>query len=136
MKILKLFLLFLLVSLQARATGYTHNMFVAHKKLQAGKECSIVISKDHTKKNHKPAKQVVKTVNYHEASKSLTNQLCDQVSGIATLNERILAEGPSAIFKSESEEEKEADNTIVSGLVDLVKRTIYVMVGLPVVGRP
>jgi hypothetical protein len=39
MKTIKLLILLALFSLQAGATGYSHNMFVAHKKLQVGKEC-------------------------------------------------------------------------------------------------
>jgi hypothetical protein len=56
MKTIKLFILLLMISLQASATGYVHNMFVAHRKLQSGKEC---VTEKAIAKKVKPAMKAV-----------------------------------------------------------------------------
>lgn len=122
MKTIKLLIVLFLFALQANATGYSHNMFVAHKKLQAGKEYREV--KDQAKQA--PAKTVVnKTVIVQTAQSAIsyTKSLSDRMSRMVTLNERILEEGPAAFF--ETEEDEETNNSIATKLAGLMKEVIY-----------
>ena len=91
MKIIKLFTLFVLFSLQAGATGYSHNMFVAHKKLQAGKENRIANDQALNKKAAK-----VKVAVSRQPEVSFTQEFAKKLSGVVTLNQRIVEEGPSS----------------------------------------
>lgn len=129
MKTIKLLIVLFLFSLQVNATGYSHNMFVAHKKLQAGKEYREV--KERVAKQT-PAKTVVnKTVIIQsgQSAISYTKNLATKVSNMVTLNERILEEGPVALF--ETEEDKEINNSIATKLAGLIKQVIYAFVGSP-----
>ncbi|MCF2489529.1 hypothetical protein [Dyadobacter sp. CY347] len=126
MKTLKIFTLLVLFSLQAGATGYSHNMFVAHKKLQAGKECTQP-SERIVEKKAKPAKLVK-----HHASVKRVTAITAQFSSNTqkmTLNERILEAGPSSFFTNE--EESDSGDSIVTKLVAFVRFTIYTFIGLP-----
>lgn len=129
MKTIKLLIVLFLFSLQVNATGYSHNMFVAHKKLQAGKEYREV--KEHAAKQS-PAKSVVnKTVIVQSSNSAVlyTKNFANKVSSMVTLNERILEEGPAAFF--ESEEDEEVNNSIATKLAGLIKQVIYAFVGSP-----
>jgi hypothetical protein len=130
MKIVKLLIVLILFSLQVHATGYSHNMFVAHKKLQAGKEYREV--KERVAKQS-PSKTVVnKTVIIQsgQSAISYTKSIATKVSNkMVTLNERILEEGPESFF--ETEEEKKINNTIATKLAGLIKDVIYTFIGSP-----
>lgn len=95
-------------------------MFVAHKKLQAGKEA---VSERVAGKKAKPAAQV-KQISFIKAQ--LTKQASETS---ATLNERVLEEGPMSFFDSESNEE--SDESIVSKLVSIVRYVVYAFIGAP-----
>ncbi|GLU51093.1 hypothetical protein Dfri01_05540 [Dyadobacter frigoris] len=104
-------------------------MFVAHKKLQAGKEYHEV--KERVAKQT-PAKTVVnKTVIIQsgQSAISYTKNLAAKVSNMVTLNERILEEGPVSFF--ETEEHEEINNSIATKLAGLIKQVIYAVVGSP-----
>jgi hypothetical protein len=127
MKTIKLLIVLFLFSLQVNATGYSHNMFVAHKKLQAGKEYHEV--KDRVAKQV-PAKSVVnKTVIIQSSNTAVlyTKDFANKVSSMVTLNERMLQEGPAAFF--ESEEDEKSNNSIATKLAGLIKQVIYAFVG-------
>jgi hypothetical protein len=129
MKIVKLLIVLILFSLQVHATGYSHNMFVAHKKLQAGKEYREV--KERVAKQS-PAKTVVnKTVIIQsgQSAISYTKSIATKVGKMVTLNERILEEGPESFF--ETEEDEEINNTIATKLAGLIKDVIYTFIGSP-----
>jgi hypothetical protein len=132
MKIVKLLIVFILFSLQVNATGYSHNMFVAHKKLQAGKEYREV--KERVAK-HAPAKTVVnKTVIIQsgQSAISYTKSIATKVGKMVTLNERILEEGPESFFETfETEEEEKINNSIATKLAGLIKDVIYTFIGSP-----
>jgi hypothetical protein len=125
MKILKIFTLLVLFSLQAGATGYSHNMFVAHKKLQAGKEC--VRSNEVTTGKVKASRKNV--VIAPQASVSFTSQFTNKLTEEVTLNERILAEGPGAFFQNEKNDDKQS--VIVSKLVSFVRCVMFAFIGSP-----
>jgi hypothetical protein len=103
-------------------------MFVAHKKLQAGKECTQPSEKFVAKKA-KPSKvakfrvATVKPVALLEAD--FANE-----SEAMTLNARILEAGPATAFFTR-EEESSSDDSIVTKLVAFVRCTIYTFIGLP-----
>ncbi|REA60474.1 hypothetical protein DSL64_15305 [Dyadobacter luteus] len=122
MRTIKLFTLLILFSLQAGATGFSHNMFVAHKKLQAGKEKNIVCDQVQASK---PEKAVVHTKAAVKAKKevSFTQQIGNKLSGMVTLNQRVVEQGPSALFASD--EEEETQSSIVSKLIGLVKGAVF-----------
>ncbi|MCF0059357.1 hypothetical protein [Dyadobacter sp. CY356] len=127
MKTIKLLIVLFLFSLQVNATGYSHNMFVAHKKLQAGKEYREV--KERVAKQV-PAKSVVnKTVIIQSSNTAVlyTKNFANKVSSMVTLNERMLEEGPAAFF--ESEEDEKSNNSIATKLAGLIKQVIYAFVG-------
>ena len=130
MKTLKLFIVLVLFSLQAGATGYSHNMFVAHKKLPSGKEFRSV--KEHVNK-HTPAKTVInKSVVIQltgESAISYTKDLATKMSSMVTLNERILEEAPVSIFGTE--ERCARNNSIATKLAGLIKDVIYAFIGSP-----
>ena len=128
MKIIKLFTLFVLFSLQAGATGYSHNMFVAHKKLQAGKENRIAIDQA---LNKKAAKAKITATRKPEVS--FTQEFAKKLSGMVTLNQRIVEEGPSSFFSTE--EEKESNNSIVSKLASVMKGLVYAFIGSSTFGK-
>jgi hypothetical protein len=132
MKTIKLLTLLILFSLQAGATGYSHNMFVAHKKLQAGKECNLVREKAVVTRKSTPAKVQVKVSAKVEGS--ISRQISDKFSKAVTLNQRIVEQGPSALFMSDDEEE-EVGTTIVSRLVGLVKGMITAFIGSISLGK-
>ncbi|KAA6440050.1 hypothetical protein FEM33_05450 [Dyadobacter flavalbus] len=125
MKTIKIFILLVLFSFQAGASGYSHNMFVAHKKLQSGKECSspnerIIAKKAKASKFH--AKLPAATIKQQTIASSFSS-VSDQI----TLNDRILEAGPASFF---IEEEKENyDQTFVSRLVAMIRSTICTFVG-------
>lgn len=128
MKIIKLFTLFVLFSLQAGATGYSHNMFVAHKKLQAGKENRIAIDQALNKKVAK-----IKVAAPRQPEVSITQEFAKKLSGMVTLNQRIVEEGPASFFSKE--EEKESDNSIVSKLASVMKGLVYAFIGSSSFGK-
>lgn len=122
MKTIKLFTLLILFSLQAGATGFSHNMFVAHKKLQAGKEKNVVCEQVQA---NKPEKAVVNTKVAVKAKKevSFTQQISNKLSGMVTLNQRVVEQGPSSFFTSD--EEEETQSSLVSKLIGLVKVAVF-----------
>jgi hypothetical protein len=126
MKTIKIFTLLVLFSLQAGATGYSHNMFVAHKKLQAGKECVRSNEKIAAQKARASRKHVV---NVKQAPVSFTSQFTNKMAEEITLNERILEEGPGAFFQSEKEDDKQS--AIVIKLVSMVRCVVYALIGSP-----
>ncbi|MCE7042052.1 hypothetical protein [Dyadobacter sp. CY312] len=132
MKTIKLLTLLVLFSIQAGATGYSHNMFVAHKKLQAGKERNVVREHDVVTRKTSPVKVQIKVS--AKAEGSITKQISDKFSKAVTLNQRIVEQGPSSLFVSDDEEE-EAGNTIVSRLVGLVKGMVFAFVGSTSLGK-
>jgi hypothetical protein len=126
MKIIKLLIFLVILSLQAGATGYSHNMFVAHKKLQAGKECRM--SHDQvTSKKSGSSKEQAKTSQsrQNQPEVSITRQFANKLSGMVTLNQRVLEEGPASFFQTEDENE----DSIVTKLVGAVKGVVYVFIG-------
>ncbi|MCF0062159.1 hypothetical protein MUK70_23240 [Dyadobacter chenwenxiniae] len=126
MKTIKILTLLVLFSLQAGATGYSHNMFVAHKKLQAGKECTQPSERIVAKKA-RPSK----VVKHHASVKRVTAFTAQFSSNTEpmTLNERILEAGPSSFFTNE--EDNGSDDSIVTKLIAFVRCTIYAFIGLP-----
>jgi hypothetical protein len=54
-------------------------------------------------------------------------EIATKVSDMATLNERVLQEGPSFLF--EKEQEKETDDSLASKLADMVKCMVYAFAG-------
>lgn len=129
MKTLRLFILFLLVSLQASATGYVHNMFVAHKKLQSGKEATT--EKVIVKKAKVVMKAAKAPVQVKHAVLVKNTSASTPAAEIMTLNARILEEGPAALFESEKEENE--GESMVSKLISAVRCVIYTFI--PKMGR-
>jgi len=127
MKTIKIFTFLVLFSLQAGATGYAHNMFVAHKKLQAGKEYTQPSEKIIAKKA-KPSKVVKHRVEALKPVASIESQFTRN-SENKTLNERILEAGPSSFFTIT--ENNEGGDSVVTRLVAFVRCTIYAFIGLP-----
>ncbi|NIJ56057.1 hypothetical protein [Dyadobacter arcticus] len=126
MKKIKFLLLILtLFSLEAGATGYAHNMFVAHRKLQAGKECVVEkIASKKSKPSAKPTKQVVQV-----KASFINTHLTNQMSNAVTLNQRVLEEGPASFFGSEKNEDN--DESVVAKLVTIVRCVVYAFIGSP-----
>lgn len=122
MKTIQLFTLFILLSLQAGATGYSHNMFVAHKKLQAGTEKSTICEHEKASKPEKVAVRAKVTVKAKQEV-SLTRQISHRLSGVATLNQRIVEQGSASFFTSEDEEEMQS--SVISKFVGLVKGMVF-----------
>ncbi|WP_031529411.1 hypothetical protein [Dyadobacter crusticola] len=130
MKTIKLLLIFLvLFSFRAGATGYVHNMFVAHKKLQAGKE--VVIEKAVVKKHKSIARTTKPAVQAKSAA--LFNTSLAGSNASVTLNERILEEGPSSFFKNEKSEN--ADDSIVTKIIGAFRCMVYAFVGSTPLGN-
>lgn len=128
MKIIQLLTLFVLLSLQVGATGYSHNMFVAHKKLQAGKERTSVCDQPAVKKTI-PAKVQATISAVNKSGESLSQQISDQFSKAVTLNQRIVEQGPSSLFVPNHEEEEEVGSSLVSDLVNFVKGAVFAFIG-------
>lgn len=127
MKTIKLLTLLILFSLQAGATGYAHNMFVAHKKLQAGKEC-IQPSERIVAKKAKHSKLIkYRAASVKPVAAAYSTDLAKEFEKV-TLNERVLEAGPSFFT---GEEDSNAGDSIVTKLIAFVKSTIYAFIGLP-----
>ncbi|GGN14811.1 hypothetical protein GCM10010967_59140 [Dyadobacter beijingensis] len=122
MKTLRIFIVLILISLQASATGYVHNMFVAHRKLQSGKEC---VTEKAVARKAKPALKAVKAPVQAKHAGLIKNTSAGTPS-IVTLNARILEEGPAALF--ESEENESSEDSMVSKLVGVVRCVIYTFI--------
>ena len=125
MKTIKILIFLALFSLQAEATGYVHNMFVAHRKLQSGKE--VVNARIATKKvkaavKIKPVAQIKQNASFFNASMNTHS------SESATLNERILEEGPGSFFDIEKSEN--SDKSVVHKLIGAFRCMLYAFVGL------
>ncbi len=121
MKVLKTILFLLILSLQANASGYTHNMFVAHKKLQTFTEPQVV--------SVKQVKQIVKIQTKEmQANKSIPEQLSEQLVGFYTLNQRILQESRISFFSSE--EERYGGNTIVGSFINSLQKMVFLFLGI------
>lgn len=131
MKTIQLFILLVLFSLQAEASGYSHNMFVAHKKLQTVKECSNPNERIIAKKS-KTSKVQVKlpaTIVKHQTLESSFSSVSDQI----TLNDRILEAGPASFFSVE--EDKNYDDSFVTKLVAIIRNTVYTFIGSSKIGN-
>ena len=127
MKIIKLITLLVLFSLHAGATGYSHNMFVAHKKLQAGKESKTLNEQTISKKAISSKVQIKATPSASgQAESSFTRQVANKLSGMVTLNQRVLEQGPSSFFQAEDDQENE--DTIAGKLAVTVKGLVYAFV--------
>ncbi|MCE7062722.1 hypothetical protein [Dyadobacter sp. CY343] len=126
MKTIKLLIFLALFSFQAEATGYVHNMFVAHRKLQSGKE--VVTEKIATRKVKSAIKISKPAVQAKHNASFLNASLSTQVAESATLNERILEEGPASFFDSEKSEN--SDKSIVHKLIGAFRCMLYAFVGL------
>ena len=125
MKTIQLFILLVLFSFQAEASGYSHNMFVAHKKLQYGKECSnpnerIIAKKAKASKVHA---KLPAAIGKQQAIESSFSSFSDQI----TLNDRILEAGPASFFIEE--ENENYDKSFVNKLVAMIRSTIYTFIG-------
>ncbi|KAA0990582.1 hypothetical protein [Dyadobacter aurulentus] len=126
MKTIKLLIFLALFSFQAGATGYVHNMFVAHRKLQSGKE---VVSEKTTAKKVKSTVKIMKPAGQVKHSASFFNaSLTTQPSESVTLNERILEEGPASFFDSEKNED--SGKSMVHKLIGAFRCMLYAFVGL------
>ncbi|WP_407425958.1 hypothetical protein [Arcticibacter sp.] len=127
MKTVKLITLLVLFSMHAGATGYSQNMFVAHKKLQARKESKRLNEHAILKKAH--ASKVPTKATPSEGCQpenSFTRQVANKLSGMVTLNQRVLEEAPASFFRAE--DEQESGNTIASKLAVTVKGVVYAFV--------
>jgi len=123
MKTLKILILLITISLQASATGYVHNMFVAHKKLQSGKEC---VTEKAVARKTKPVLKAKAPVHVKHAGVLKNTSVSMQASEIMTLNARILEEGPAAFFESESEESE--GESMVTKLISAVRCVIFTFI--------
>ena len=125
MKTFKILAILTLFSFQAQATGYVHNMFVAHKKLQTGKE--LVGEKFTAGK----AKATVKYVNpaMHAKPAISDSRLSHKMTESLTLNERILEEGPASFFGADKQEV--VDKSVVSRLVNVLRNVVYTFICIP-----
>lgn len=122
MKTLRILILLVIISLQASATGYVHNMFVAHRKLQSGKEC---VTERAIARKAKPVMKAAKAP-VHVKHAGVIKSASMPGSEIMTLNARILEEGPAAFFESESEESE--GESMVTKLVSAVRCVIYTFI--------
>lgn len=118
MKTLKLLVILFLFSLQVNASGYAHNMFLAQKKLKSGKELHSIKLKVSTKKANY-LKVDVRKATVNSGTPSAVVYIAAGVSDMATLNERIIEEGPSNLFQRN--EEEKSDDSLVAKLVGVVK---------------
>lgn len=123
MKTLRILILLTIISLQASATGYVHNMFVAHRKLQSGKEC---VTEKAIARKAKPALKAKAPVQVKHAGVIKNTSASAPGSQIMTLNARILEAGPAAFFENESEENE--GESMVSKLVGAVKCVIFTFI--------
>lgn len=123
MKTLRILILLTIISLQASATGYVHNMFVAHRKLQSGKEC---VTERAIARKAKPALKAKAPVQVKHAGVIKNTSAGAPASQITTLNARILEAGPAALFENESEESE--GESMVSKLVGAVRCVIYTFI--------
>lgn len=123
MKTLRILILLTIISLQASATGYVHNMFVAHRKLQSGKEC---VTEKAIARKAKPALKAKAPVQVKHAGVIKNTSASAPTSQIMTLNARILEAGPAAFFENESEENE--GESMVSKLVGAVKCVIFTFI--------
>ncbi|MGG7666253.1 hypothetical protein [Dyadobacter sp. BHUBP1] len=123
MKTLRILILLTIISLQASATGYVHNMFVAHRKLQSGKEC---VTEKAIVRKAKPALKAKAPVQMKHAGLIKNTSASAPASQIITLNARILEEGPAALFENEPEENE--GESMVSKLVGAVKCVIFTFI--------
>ncbi|SDG02819.1 hypothetical protein SAMN04487996_114173 [Dyadobacter soli] len=121
MKTLRIVILLLIISLQASATGYVHNMFVAHRKLQSGKEC---VTEKAIARKARPVLKAKAAVQVKHAK--VVKNAGMPGSELMTLNARILEEGPAAFFESESEESE--GESMVTKLVSAVKCVIFTFI--------
>lgn len=125
MKTIRLFIILTLLSLQAGATGYVHNMFVAHRKLQSGKEC---VNERVVTKKVKPAVKAMKMPAHVKHAGMVKNAaITIPGSDIVTLNARVLEEGPAAFFESETSEES-GEESVVAKLVGAIRCVIYTFI--------
>ncbi|WP_025765171.1 hypothetical protein [Dyadobacter tibetensis] len=123
MKILLSFLLILTISVQAQASGYAHNMFVAHKKLQTKKEAPKVMDK--YPKEHTSVVRTQKISLSNQAQFSNADQAEDRKAIFSSLNPGMLHESRLNIFEIEEDDDsKSATKTIISALVEGVKRMV------------
>jgi hypothetical protein len=121
MKTLRILILLIIISLQASATGYVHNMFVAHRKLQSGKEC---VTEKAIARKAKPTLKAKAPVQVKHAG--VVKNTSASASQTMTLNARILEQGPAAFFESESEENE--GESMVSKLVGAVRCVIFTFI--------
>ncbi|MCE7068253.1 hypothetical protein [Dyadobacter sp. CY326] len=129
MKTIKIFTLLVLLSLQAGATGYSHNMFVAHKKLQAGKECIQPSERIVAKKAAKHSKMIkYRAASVKPVAAAYSTDFANEFEKV-TLNERIREATPSSFFSNE--DDSDAGESIVTKLIAFVRCTIYTFIGLP-----
>lgn len=120
MKTIRLFILLILFSLQASATGYVHNMFVAHRKLQSGKEC---VNEKMVARKAKPVLKAAKAPVHAKHVVIKNTSMAGEASEIITLNARILEEGPAAFFESETAES--GDESMVAKLVSAIRYVVF-----------
>jgi hypothetical protein len=120
MKTLKVLFFLLIVGVQANATGYAHNMFVAHQKLRTGKECVVKVKSSTRKPQFQESNLRKGPVMI--LSQSPVQQIAEKVTAIATLNERILDESPKFLFAND--QEKESEESLVAMLIGMVKSTL------------
>ncbi len=126
MKIIKLLTLFILVSLQVGATGYSHNMFVAHKKLQAGKDRTTVGERQAAQK---PVAVKVQPTISAKIEKSLSQQISDKFSKAVTLNQLTVEQGPSTLFVPGNEDEEEGSPSLITDFIKLLKGAVFAFIG-------
>ncbi|OJV19008.1 MAG: hypothetical protein BGO21_01925 [Dyadobacter sp. 50-39] len=120
MKTLRIVILLTIISLQASATGYVHNMFVAHRKLQSGKEC---VTEKAVVRKARPVLKAKAPVQVKHAGLIKNASVNSQVM---TLNARILEEGPAAFFETEPEESE--GESMVTKLVSAVRCVIFTFI--------
>lgn len=121
MKTLRILILLTIISLQASATGYVHNMFVAHRKLQSGKEC---VTEKAIARKAKPVLKAKAPVQVKQAGVIKNTSM--PAAEIMTLNARILEEGPAAFFENESDENE--GESMVTKLVSAVRCVIFTFI--------
>lgn len=122
MRTLKLLILLLAFSIHANASGYAHNMFVAHKKLKEGKEAHWAKITPALRQITSGKAEITK-VSVISEGKAAVQNLAAKMSDMVTLNERIVAEAPYYVFRNE--DDKESDDSIITRLVGVVKNMVY-----------
>lgn len=133
MKIIRILTLLIFISLHAGATGYSHNMFVAHKKLQSGKECRVTNVQTAVKKAGSTKVHGKVSSQSRQPETSITKQFANKLSGMVILNQRVVEEGPASFFQTE--DENEGRDSIVIKLVSVVKGLVYTFVGSSSFGK-